>query len=760
MEHLPEALFSLKSYNQFIVYKIIQGKGKKIKQPADFRTGIVHDAHDPSIWVNADTAVNAAVNLGDGYGVGFVLTDNDPFFLLDIDACLIDGRWSQLAEQLCADFRGAAVEVSLSRTGLHIIAKTEPLKHTCKNKDLHIELYTTHRFIALTGINILGNAGEDCTEILKKTIDKYFKPKEDEAEKPAQTVTAINDDDELLKKALASNSNRSRFNLKSNFSDLFNANVEKLAIHYPADSNSNDPYDASSADAALASHLAFWTGKDENRILSFMWKSKLARDKWNREDYLPRTIKNACNNCANAYQAPAENSTPTAQNQDISTYINPAQQQDLFAGDVYVLEDDLIFCKSNGELLNKSRYDSWKGGHKYVLDASNSKTTPSAWEAFTKSSVNTWPKVTGSVFMPNLPSGEILTINGLEYVNTYYPLTIARKKGDAGLFTRHIEKLWPDAEDQQIALSYLAAMCQFQGNKFQWCIVVQGTQGNGKSFLGDCIEQAVGEKYTQKPNAGQLTSNFNDWLTYAIVAIVEDFHLSSKNRNEAIEIMKPLVTEARQAVEGKGKKKIMRNISTNFLFTTNNANALQKHKDDRRFCMLFTAQQSVEDLARDGMDDRYFNTLQNWARKKGGYAIITDYLMSYDIPDKYNPLICTRAPHTSTTELAIQSSLGTVECAILEVIEEYRIGFRGGWVNSIALRDTLDAKRLHCPDNKMKSLMESIGYIAHPGLVKGRLGFALEGTQSRPRLYILKDHQHAKLEAGKEIGDAYINAQK
>ena len=39
--------------------------------------------------------------------------------------------------------------------------------------------------------------------------------------------------------------------------------------------------------------LAFWTGRDCERIRALMNKSALARDKWEREDYLPRTILGA-----------------------------------------------------------------------------------------------------------------------------------------------------------------------------------------------------------------------------------------------------------------------------------------------------------------------------------------------------------------------------------------------------------------------------------------------------------------------------------
>jgi hypothetical protein len=53
-------------------------------------------------------------------------------------------------------------------------------------------------------------------------------------------------------------------------------------------------YNGSSAYIALALHLAFWTGKNMERIKNIMLRSALVRDKWDREKYLQDTIKNAC----------------------------------------------------------------------------------------------------------------------------------------------------------------------------------------------------------------------------------------------------------------------------------------------------------------------------------------------------------------------------------------------------------------------------------------------------------------------------------
>lgn len=98
------------------------------------------------------------------------------------------------------------------------------------------------------------------------------------------------DDDALIQRAMRSQSTASAFGGKATFADLWAGNGEALGRSYP---DPVRPYDASQADAALAQRLAFWTGKDCERIRRLMARSALARDKWNRADYLQRTILGA-----------------------------------------------------------------------------------------------------------------------------------------------------------------------------------------------------------------------------------------------------------------------------------------------------------------------------------------------------------------------------------------------------------------------------------------------------------------------------------
>lgn len=303
MDELPPPLQSLAAYPQFVTWRLVPSArvGKMDKLPCDWRSGAVASAHDPATWGDFEQCRDA-VRAGRGQGVGFVLTAADPFWFLDIDGALqADGQWSPLAADLCQRFAGAAVEVSQSGTGLHIIGSGNVPPHACKDTALGLELYHEKRFVALTGTHASGDAATDHSAALARLVEETFRPNSKSAvapdewtDEPVERAEPPLSDDELIRRALASGdrSAEAAFGNAATFRDLWEGNDDALATRWP--SQTGDAYDRSSADAALATRLAFWTGKNCERIRSLMLKSALMRDKWERDDYLPRTILRAC----------------------------------------------------------------------------------------------------------------------------------------------------------------------------------------------------------------------------------------------------------------------------------------------------------------------------------------------------------------------------------------------------------------------------------------------------------------------------------
>lgn len=777
MTQLPAALAALSAYAQFIIYKSVPSvtrPGKTDKLPCDHTTGILKSAHDPSIWTNAATAMEAAAKLGEPYGVGFVFTEQDPFFFVDIDNCLIAGQWSPIALQLCQALAGAAVEVSQSGKGLHIFGVGRPPAHGCRNDALGLEFYHSGRFVALTGAGAVGNCASDMSAVLPALVAQYFPPdasQGNDAEwtnEPDAEWRGPADDVDLIRRAMQSRSVNSAFGNRASFADLWLANEQVLARAYP------DPvrtYNASAADAALAQHLAFWTGRNAERIHSLMNQSKLAREKWDREDYLPRTILGAVARQTEVLQdkpveiptqamAVQQSGAPVATVIVGSRIANGEEQIKLFGGAVYVSDIHRALVPG-GALLKPEQFRVRFGGWKFHLDQGNEKMSRDAWEVFTQSELIAFPRVDGTCFRPDLEPASVIEQDGQSFVNTYIKVDVPRKVGDAKPFLDHLAKVLPDARDREILLSYMAACVQHKGVKFQWAPLLQGVEGNGKTLFSRCVSEAIGQRYSHFPPASELAEKFNSWLFDSIFIGVEDIYVPNA-RQEVFEILKPMITSDYLAKRAMQADQVMRKVVANFMFNSNHRDALKKTKNDRRVCVLFCAQQQAEHLKRDGMVGDYFTGLYKWLRA-GGYAIVSEYLHTYAIPAEFNPAgDCQRAPETTSTEEAIRASTGGVEQEIEEAIEQGLPGFCGGYISSAWLEKLLErlglARRIYY--SKRKEMLEQMGYRYHPALRDGRVNNMVLPDGTKSRLFVHDAAIARQIAGAAEVAKDYERANK
>lgn len=306
--NIVDALGEAAKWKCFIVYKLIPKPGtwKTDKHPIDPQTGRVFDnasgAHmNPAHWMTAYDAQTWVDALGTSYGVGIVIYEGSGLFCIDLDDAWLDaGGWSPNALATCNRFPGAAMELSASGRGLHILGRFQGAldPHSSKCAPLKMEAYTKARFIALTGTYWAGDIQSDHTQALKYLLLEYFPPRPESSadaqwtDKPVAKWSGPADDAELINKAVRSHGAGVVFGGKAAFVDLWTGDADKLGRVFP--SSTGDAWDRSSADLAMANHLAFWTGNDCERMSRLMKLSGLARDKWEREDYFQGTILNAC----------------------------------------------------------------------------------------------------------------------------------------------------------------------------------------------------------------------------------------------------------------------------------------------------------------------------------------------------------------------------------------------------------------------------------------------------------------------------------
>jgi Family of unknown function (DUF5906) len=437
----------------------------------------------------------------------------------------------------------------------------------------------------------------------------------------------------------------------------------------------------------------------------------------------------------NALPPPPANMAAIAWPPNVGDLLILPQQQRMFEGCVYV-EDINQVMMPDGQTLNAERFDARFSGFEFSIRADGTKPAKRAWETFVFSELYQFPKVNEMFFDPRVPPKTIIEKDHRTAINSYVPSIIVRKQGDISPFLTHLYKLLPHGNDAQILLAYFAACVQYPGEKFQWWPLIQGVEGNGKTTLSYLLEYAVGERYVHWPKASELGNRFNAALYGKLLICCEDVQISEQ-RGSLWETLKPMITGVKLEIEAKGVNKVTREVCFNGVMNSNHKNAIRKTANDRRICPFFCAQQTKEELARDGMAKDYFKALRSW-RLGEGRPIVADYLLRFEIPDQWNPTLdCHVAPDTTATREAINVGLGAAEQEVMEAIGQGLPGFRGGWVSSSALDRLLAAigKGGAIPRNRRRELLEGLGYRPHPALPDGRAP-SPDHDGSRPVLYV------------------------
>ena len=258
----------------------VQGKPKPTKVPyRSCEPRRKASTTDPATWSTYDDAVKAVVD-GDGDGIGFVFTGDDPYTGVDFDDC-VDGETIDPTVAALIGELDSYSEFSPSGTGVHTIVRAElngGRNRTGKTSwGGAFEVYDRDRFFCMTGdlipaapLSVNARQGQ-----LDRARTAIFPPQETGLSH-ASAVTANVDDSELLTRARNARNGR-------DFDALY--------------SGGHSHASQSEADLALCNMLAFWTGPDPGRIDRLFRGSGLMRPKWDEtrgeSTYGADTIKRA-----------------------------------------------------------------------------------------------------------------------------------------------------------------------------------------------------------------------------------------------------------------------------------------------------------------------------------------------------------------------------------------------------------------------------------------------------------------------------------
>ena len=259
-ENIPH---EMREFKQWVLWKY---EDKQSAKPTKVPYSIAHSVAsvtDKSTWSSYADAIATLQQSDQIYnGIGFVLTDADPYAFIDLDDARQNADTMAKQHQIFNDFASYA-ERSPSGEGLHIIVKGSLTQGRRRNS---IEIYSNARYMTMTGDVFRDAPIVDCTDKLNALFKQMSEGKSpaffyaglDPEKEPDETI--------ILRATHAVNGEK--------FSKLNNG----LWLDY---------YQSQSeADFALIDMFAFYT-QNRAQIVRLFRKSGLGkRDKAKRPDYI------------------------------------------------------------------------------------------------------------------------------------------------------------------------------------------------------------------------------------------------------------------------------------------------------------------------------------------------------------------------------------------------------------------------------------------------------------------------------------------
>lgn len=252
----------MRIYPQWVMWRYEDTDSKKpTKVPYSARTGQLASVTDANSWATFDECVYA-MNSGWYAGIGFVLTEADPFAFIDLDDTKGDQTALDRQIKIYNEFDSYA-ERSPSGSGLHIIVKGAVPSGRRRS---FIEVYSSLRYMTMTGDVYRAAPIKECNELLNILYGQMGQGSVAVAHY-AGVAEAKETDEQVYNRAMAAANG-------DKFAELFAGKWEGM---YASQSE---------ADFALVDIIAFYTQNRAQIARMFRASGLGQRDKAKRDDYV------------------------------------------------------------------------------------------------------------------------------------------------------------------------------------------------------------------------------------------------------------------------------------------------------------------------------------------------------------------------------------------------------------------------------------------------------------------------------------------
>jgi hypothetical protein len=296
--------------------------------------------------------------------------------------------------------------------------------------------------------------------------------------------------------------------------------------------------------------------------------------------------------------------------------VQDSSQPDWLDGWCHVYGDAIFHHADTNRIVNKDGFDALYSRYMRFTQVDINPKTGLPLVSPSAAALNLWtiPSAYQVQFHPD--KEEFFTEDGVDYVNSYRKAIIPddgyRGKKGVEMLKRLLAELYPDPRHQSLVLDFIAHCVRFPAKKLKYALLLKGVQEEGKTLLYRLLRRLLGRHNCAIVQTNQLKKEFNDYIDGRLLCCVEEIKLSGSEGLEALNNLKPMITNGDVSIEGKGDK--VRNVENycNWLAFTNFDDAVPIEDSDSRWLILFSRFQSNEEsqelkaklLAEEGRDYR------------------------------------------------------------------------------------------------------------------------------------------------------------
>jgi hypothetical protein len=329
----------------------------------------------------------------------------------------------------------------------------------------------------------------------------------------------------------------------------------------------------------------------------------------------------------------------------------------------------------------------------------------------------------------------VTEINGQDCLNYWRPSDVKPAPGNVSKFLEHVAYLFPDGDEGDILLDYLAFQVQHPGEKVHWAVLIEGDQGNGKSYFATVMRMVLGAHNVRILASERLHETFTEWQRNKQLIVVEE--MMAKQRLELMNKLKPMITEDWCIIREMYRPAYEQPNRFNFLFFTNHRDALLIENTDRRYCILKTEAPPHPDR------NAYYGPLFDWTRNNAG--AIAHYLGHRPLGD-FKPKA--HAPMTAGKRALILQSMNPLKQFIHQRVEAREFPCHWDLLTTSVLIEALEKENLRANPKEIGNVFTDLGYL---DLGQQKFG------KDRPSLWAVRNFETYSKMTGSQLRAVWLS---